>query len=67
MNHALSRPKQEHFVATGVRDAWDALLIVTIFAGLGVLGWMALGTTLLRPLLDLAERQQWSSLWVRPT
>ncbi|HEX2567452.1 MAG TPA: glycosyltransferase [Burkholderiales bacterium] len=67
MSHVFSRSDPKAFVASGVRDLWDALLIVAIFAGLGVLAWMALGTTLLRPLLEMAEREQWSSLWVRPT
>ncbi len=34
---------------------------------MGALLWAALATPLLRPLLDVAEREHWSALWVRPT
>jgi len=49
------------------RDAWDVLLIVAIFASIGVLAYAALGTALLQPLVDVARREHWSMLWVRPT
>jgi len=56
-----------HGNPAGIRDGWDALLIAGIFAGMGALAYAALATPLLRPILHLAERQQWSELWVRPT
>jgi hyaluronan synthase len=51
--------------ATG--DFWDRLLIAAIFAGMAGLAYAAVATPLLRPLLDVAEREHWSMLWVRPT
>ena len=48
-------------------DLWDYALIVAIFAGMFALAYAALATPLLRPLVDLAHRQHWSGLWVRPT
>lgn len=48
-------------------DLWDYVLIATIFAGMFALAYAALATPLLRPLVDLAHRQHWSGLWVRPT
>ena len=60
----------ESLVAAGVaprRDAWDVLLIVAIFASIGMLAYAALGTALLQPLVDVARRAHWSMLWVRPT
>jgi hyaluronan synthase len=60
----------ESLVAAGVaprRDAWDVLLIITIFASIGLLAYAALGTALLQPLVDVARREHWSMLWVRPT
>lgn len=47
-------------------DIWDAVLIGTIFAGMGLLAWMAVATPLLRPLLQSLERGRWSDLWARP-
>ena len=49
------------------RDAWDLFLILAIFASIGVLAYAALATPLLRPLADVARREHWSMLWVRPT
>jgi hyaluronan synthase len=49
------------------RDGWDYLLIVAIFAGIGALAYAALATPLLQPLVDVAHREHWSMLWVRPT
>lgn len=49
------------------RDAWDWLLIVAIFASIGALAYAALATSLLQPLVDVARREHWSMLWVRPT
>jgi len=60
----------ESLVAPGVaprRDAWDVLLIVAIFASIGALAYAALATQLLQPLFDVAKREHWSMLWVRPT
>src|SRR5690242_18917271 len=66
MNQTASKVVAAPVTGT-IRDAWDALLIAAIFASMGALAWLALGTPLLRPLVELAERQQWSGLWVRPT
>src|SRR5215471_5171757 len=60
----------ESLVAAGVaprRDAWDLLLILAIFASIAVLAYAALATPLLQPLVDVARREHWSMLWVRPT
>jgi hyaluronan synthase len=48
-------------------DLWDKLLIAAIFAGMLALAYLALATPLLRPLFDIARREEWSGLWVRPT
>jgi len=48
-------------------DRWDYLLIASIFAGIGALAYAALATPLLQPLVDVARREHWSMLWVRPT
>jgi len=48
-------------------DLWDKLLIVAIFAGMAGLAYAAVATPLLQPLFDVAEREHWSMLWVRPT
>jgi len=34
---------------------------------MGLLTWAAIATPVLRPLFDIAEREHWSALWVRPT
>jgi hyaluronan synthase len=52
---------------TPPRDRWDALLILGIFAGIAALAYAALATPLLQPLVDVARREHWSMLWVRPT
>jgi len=60
----------ESLVVSGVappRDAWDLLLILAIFASIGALAYAALATPLLQPLVDVARREHWSMLWVRPT
>ena len=49
------------------RDHWDYLLIAAIFAGIAGLAYAALATPLLQPLVDVARREHWSMLWVRPT
>jgi hyaluronan synthase len=49
------------------RDAWDLFLILAIFASIGMLAYAALATPLLQPLVDVARREHWSMLWVRPT
>lgn len=49
------------------RDWWDVLLVGAIFAGMAALFYAALATPLLQPLFDIAEREHWSLLWVRPT
>jgi hyaluronan synthase len=60
----------EALAAEGVpprRDRWDYLLIAAIFTGIGALAYAALATPLLQPLVDVARREHWSMLWVRPT
>jgi len=60
----------ESLVAAAVaprRDAWDLLLIAAIFTSIGALAYAALATQLLQPLFDVARREHWSMLWVRPT
>lgn len=49
------------------RDAWDRLLIVTIFAGMIALTYAAFATPLLQPILAIAGKGEWAQLWVRPT
>src|SRR5260221_2413875 len=49
------------------RDGWDYLVIAGIFASVFALAWAALATPLLQPLVDVARRQHWTMLWVRPT
>lgn len=49
------------------RDRWDALLVLAIFASIGMLAYAVLATPLLQPLVDVARREHWSMLWVRPT
>lgn len=49
------------------RDFWDSLLIAAIFAGMLGLAYFALATPLLRPLFDIARREDWGGFWVRPT
>src|SRR5438477_12373794 len=48
-------------------DYWDYLVIAGIFASMLALAWAALATPLLQPLVDIARRQHWTMLWVRPT
>ncbi len=47
-------------------DFWDFLLIAAIFAGMGALGYAAVATPLLQPLLESAAREDWARLTVRP-
>ncbi|MGC2518103.1 MAG: glycosyltransferase [Burkholderiales bacterium] len=54
-------------VSNPVSDVWDYFLVAAIFAGMVLLAWTAISTPLLQPLVDLARRQHWSGLWVRPT
>jgi hyaluronan synthase len=54
-------------LAPAPRDRWDYLLIAAIFAGIAALAYAALATPLLQPLVDVARREHWSVLWVRPT
>jgi hyaluronan synthase len=49
------------------RDAWDRLLVFTIFAGMVGMGWLAFATPLLQPLFAVAEKEGMSGLWLRPT
>src|SRR5262252_3782219 len=49
------------------RDRWDRVLILAIFASIAALAYAALATPLLQPLVDVAKREHWSMLWVRPT
>jgi hyaluronan synthase len=58
---SLAAPRAER------RDRWDAFLILAIFASIGALAYAALATPLLQPLVDVARREHWSMLWVRPT
>ena len=53
--------------AAPASDGWDYLLIAAIFAAIAALAYAALATPLLRPLVDVARREHWSMLWVRPT
>ena len=48
-------------------DAWDRLLLFTIFAGIAALGYAAVATPLLAPLFEIAAREDWGRLWIRPT
>ncbi|HEY6239819.1 MAG TPA: glycosyltransferase [Burkholderiales bacterium] len=48
-------------------DGWDYLVIAAIFSSMFALAWAALATPLLQPLVDIARRQHWTMLWVRPT
>ena len=48
-------------------DGWDCLVIAAIFASILALAYAALATPLLQPLVDVARRQHWTMLWVRPT
>jgi hyaluronan synthase len=48
-------------------DRWDYLVIATIFASILALAYAAFATPLLQPLVDIARRQHWTLLWVRPT
>src|SRR5690242_2211881 len=65
-----SRTWAAHYAAfVGVErkeDAWDAVLIAIIFAGMGALAYAAVATPLLQPLLESAAREEWSRLTVRP-
>jgi hyaluronan synthase len=54
-------------VVTPRRDRWDTFLILAIFAAIGALAYAALATPLLQPLVEVARREHWSMLWVRPT
>jgi hyaluronan synthase len=47
-------------------DLFDALLVIAIFAGMGMLAWAAVATPLLAPLFEIAGRGQWHLLWLRP-
>ncbi len=48
-------------------DGWDYVVIAAIFASMLTLAYAALATPLLQPLVDVARRQHWTMLWVRPT
>ncbi|HEY6720819.1 MAG TPA: hypothetical protein VI363_04195, partial [Burkholderiales bacterium] len=48
-------------------DGWDYLVIAAIFASMLALVYAALATPLLQPLMDVARRQHWTMLWIRPT
>jgi hyaluronan synthase len=48
-------------------DGWDYLVISAIFASMLALAYAALATPLLQPLVDVARRQHWTMLWIRPT
>jgi len=67
MNSRLETAESLAASGAALRDRWDAFLIVAIFASIGVLAYAALATPLLQPLVDIARREHWSMLWVRPT
>jgi len=50
-----------------IKDFWDGLLIICIFAGLLGLAYLAVATPLLQPIVAAARQRQWSALAVRPT
>src|SRR5882672_2006458 len=66
-----SRSETVESLAAGVdtppRDRWDLFLILAIFASIAALAYAAFATPLLQPLVDVALREHWSMLWVRPT
>ncbi len=68
-----SQPESTTFEAVAVTvrppqgDGWDYLVITAIFSSMFALAWAALATPLLQPLVDIARRQHWTMLWVRPT
>jgi hyaluronan synthase len=49
------------------RDVWDRLLVVSIFAGMLGMAWLAFATPLLQPLFAVAEKEGFGALWLRPT
>jgi hyaluronan synthase len=70
MNSRLETATVESVAAAGAappRDRWDAFLVVAIFTAIAALAYAALATPLLQPLVDVARREHWSMLWVRPT
>jgi hyaluronan synthase len=52
---------------TPFRDAWDWVIVCSIFLGIGVLGYVALRTPLFDHWVELASQGKWSSLFLRPT
>ena len=63
----MSRQATTALASAPQNDLWDRLLIAAIFAAMGGLAYAAVATPLLQPLFDIAEREHWSGLWVRPT
>ncbi len=50
-----------------VGDVWDRLVLAAIFAGLILLGYLAVATPILDPLTAAARAGRWGALAVRPT
>jgi hyaluronan synthase len=48
-------------------DPWDRLVVFLIFAGLAVLGWLAVTTPLMDPLTAAARQGRWGDFLIRPT
>lgn len=49
------------------RDAWDALILVLIAAGLLLLLWLSVATPLMDPLTNAMRSGRWGTVLVRPT
>jgi hyaluronan synthase len=52
---------------TPFRDAWDWVIVCSIFFGIGSLGYVALRAPLFDHWVEMARQGQWSSLFFRPT
>lgn len=67
-NDSASASAQPFPVAPSPRaDIWDRVIVAAIFVGMIALAWGAFATPVLQPLVDLARKQYWSMLWIRPT
>ena len=49
------------------RDAWDALILALIAAGLLLLLWLSIATPLMDPLTNAMRSGRWGAVLVRPT
>jgi hyaluronan synthase len=70
MNNQLVEARSAAVIASSAPpkgDFWDIVLVAGIFAGIGILSWLAIGTALFNPLLAMARRGDWASLALRPT